>query len=97
MSNQSSRYAGRFLESGERPRYTYTYWVTGTGDFPYDMLRYDAAWPSAPDDAQKLGWSYADPNAPRDQHRRSVMLRSNSEPTIDRWASFTWSVSRDRP
>lgn len=86
------RYDIHNLEAGERPRFVYTYWVTGTGDFPYDMLRYDGAWPVSSDDSYKLGWSYADSG-----HRRSVMLRSNKEPTIARWSSFTWSVSRDKP
>jgi hypothetical protein len=60
------------------------------------MLRYDHAWPAGPDDARKLGWSYADPNAPREEHRRSIMLRSFNEPTIDRWSSFGWSVGTEK-
>jgi hypothetical protein len=61
-----------------------TFTVKGTGEFPFDMLRYDAAWPNASDDAAKMGargW-------------RSVRLttQQNGAPTAARWESFGWKV-----
>jgi len=78
------------LHTDMRPKKRYTYWVTGTREFPFDMLRYDSAWPADSQSASNLAWSYADLNVSRD--RRSVRLHSYREPTVDRWASFSWSV-----
>jgi hypothetical protein len=87
---------GRFneekLHTEMRPRKRYTYWVTGSGTFPFDMLRYDQAWPTDSESASNLSWSYSDRSASPDRHRRSVMLHSYREPTMDRWSSFGWSV-----
>jgi hypothetical protein len=65
----------------KRPRIIYEYWVTGKGEFPYDMLRYDRAWP-----VERVGEI-------EKRNMRSIMLRSYNEPTLARWASFLWSVS----
>ena len=56
----------------------YEYVVTGRGEFPVDMMRYDQAWP-------------LDPILSSDR-RRSITMRGLAEPTIARWASFGWSV-----
>ena len=78
------------LKTHERPAKIYDYFVSGRGSFPYDMLRYDAAWPATSEDAARMGVSIADREAYRKV--RSVRLRSYHEPTIDRWSSFVWSV-----
>lgn len=67
--------------------------VTGTGDFPVDMLRYDACYPRTTEDALKIlgGYTFAF------GERRTVELvrvsdsRSNGF-TPGRWASFGWRV-----
>ena len=79
------------LESHERPKHCFEYVVTGTGQFPYDMLRYDAAWPVSSQDAFNIGVGFHDPQEAY-RGRRSIKLRSYRQPTIDRWSSFTWSV-----
>ena len=66
-----------------RPAVMYTYWVTGKGPFPYDMLRYDQAWP-----LERVG------DLPRDGNR-SIKLCSYKRPTVERWLSFWWSVGLD--
>jgi len=79
------------LEPHERPRWVYEYYVTGTGEFPWDMLRYDACWPADSTEAYKMGvgfWGKDDAYS----RRRSIKLRSYRAPTVDRWSSFTWSV-----
>ena len=67
----------------------YTYTVTGTGNFPFDMLRYYRAWPRREAEIGKV------PFDPRhdDRENRSIDIRSNSSPTTARWRSFGWIVS----
>ena len=65
----------------------YTYYVTGRGQFPWDMLRYDSAWPATGDDAAKLHDSGS--------KIRSIRMLSYKEPTIERWFSFLWSVGTE--
>lgn len=64
----------------------YKYYVTGYGDFPMDMLRYDSCWPAGPTDVAKLGAEHKE---------RSVQLCSTQEPTLDRWTSFGWRVGTE--
>lgn len=79
------------LDTHERPKHTYEYYVTGSGEFPWDMLRYDACWPTDSIEAFKMGigfWGHDDEY----KKLRSIKMRSYREPTIGRWSSFTWSV-----
>lgn len=67
------------------------YIVTGSRDFPFDMLRYDACYPVATDDAMRLEFDAIDEDA---LQTRSVTLTSLvSSPTVGRWQSFGWQVS----
>lgn len=75
------------LQASERPKVMYEYVVTGWGSFPYDMLRYDAAWPATTDDASKI-----ERYTLGDGKHRSIKLYSYKPPTIERWSSFVWSV-----
>lgn len=62
--------------------------VCGSGDFPVDMLRYDACWPyNGEDSAAIQPIAYAGK-----KELRSVVLETNNPnaPTIARWNSFTW-------
>lgn len=72
-------------------RYEFT--VTGEGPFPADMLRYDACWPRTQDDVQA-----SFPGGPRHGVKlpRAVTLRGVKPPTVGRWESFGWKVSRQR-
>lgn len=80
------RYREYQLTHDSKPKFIYEYWASGTGEFPFDMLRYDQAWPVSSEDAYKLG-------VVEEPHKiRSIRLRSYRPPTIDRWSSFTWSV-----
>jgi len=84
------RWTEYVLVRDEQPKCLFEYWVTGSGQFPFDMLRYDAAWPVSSDDAVKLdrGAFVGD----RTRSLRSVKLHSYSRPEVDRWSSFGWSV-----
>jgi hypothetical protein len=79
------------LAAADRPRELYRYKVTGTGHFPIDMLRYDCAYPASQEAVSTIG-----ADRPRAQvlgaERRTVELRSHHRPTVDRWASFGWTV-----
>lgn len=77
--------------------------VTGTGQFPLDMLRYDACYPAGPDDVFKIGIDrFSDPDIDADGRpvARSVTLThvcppggSHWEPTDARWRSFGWEIT----
>lgn len=90
----SERYTEFRLEAHERPKTMYEYYVSGTGSFPFDMLRFDSCWPASGFDAAAMDdCSYA--KIDRRSGVRSIKLRSYRAPTIDRWSSFTWSVGRE--
>lgn len=62
--------------------------VTGSGLFPFDMLRYDTCWPHSQEDVSKI-------ENPGMMDKRTVKLvrvtkNKNALPTTDRWASFGW-------
>ena len=87
---ETYRYMEFPLQQSERPKRMYSYWVTGKCPFPYDMLRYDAAWPAG------NGSGLTSERYMTHDERiatYSVQLRSYREPTVDRWRSFGWSVS----
>lgn len=67
--------------------------VAGSGEFPFDMLRYDCAWPATSADANKVGMECRDVRA-RDSRRviNLLCLHSWRRPTIGRWESFGWRV-----
>jgi hypothetical protein len=85
-SKLQERWSEYYLVTSERPKTRYAYFVSGRGDFPFDMLRHDSCWPATGVDAARL--FYLDDR--RDV--RSVRMLSYSKPTIDRWSSFGWSV-----
>lgn len=65
------------------------YTVTGVLPFPVDMVRYDQAWPSSQDDADRVERSIKrEIDGPV-----SVRINSVRAPTIGRWASFGWEVT----
>lgn len=67
----------------------YEFKVEGTGNFPFDMLRYDQCWPKGSESASNLtllnpiGYTV----------KRQVTLTGIKFPTIDRWKSFGWQVT----
>jgi hypothetical protein len=76
------------LAAAERPKTRYDYYVTGRGDFPCDMLRYDACWPATGTDAAKMF-------LPSKNHR-SILMRSYKQPEIGRWSSFGWPAGTEK-
>lgn len=83
------RYVEQRLAADEKPKSYFRYWVTGRGEFPFDMLRYDSAWPYDGDAAVRMAGRG---DTVRGQPR-SVQLASYREPTVGRWSSFGWSMS----
>jgi hypothetical protein len=68
----------------------YTYEVMGLVSpmmtFPFDMLRYDCAWPADPEAVSAImGCVYME-----ERHTATIRLRSRQRPTVDRWRSFNW-------
>ena len=75
-----------------KPKASKTYqWflvVEGRGSFPFDMLRYDAAFPYEQEDAGKL-------EAHHNERRRVVLCRrgvNENSGTEGRWKSFGWPM-----
>lgn len=94
----TARFTEYRLDAGERPKARFVYFVSGRGEFPYDMLRYDRAAPYSTEDAVKLGSPYFTPENREELRKiRTVQLVSYQEPTVDRWSSFMWSVSSHDP
>lgn len=63
--------------------------VVGSGEFPYDMLRYDRCFPWLERSSHQLSYAH--------DERRVVRLESpNREPhwrpTVERWKSKLWDV-----
>ena len=74
--------------------YRTEFFVTGRGEFPYDMLRYDMCHPSGPDDAAAI-------SAPLEKDYmkwRQIRMVSYAAagPTVDRWRSFGWTCSPEK-
>ena len=71
--------------------------VTGLGQFPFDMLRYDGCYPSSEQEARKLQ-EYCNNLYTTERslgQRLTVELRTchQSAPTLGRWSSFLWRVT----
>ena len=65
--------------------------VTGTGEFPIDMLRHDSCYP----------FSEADSHLITKSDRRAIVLvrcSVNDGPaTVKRWESFGWAIIGEKP
>jgi hypothetical protein len=79
---------GSLTSLGKR-RNKMRFYVRGRGEFPFDMLRYDACYPADPDDSGKL---YGDWQT----EERTVCVRTIQRGfTPERWLSFGWSANHD--
>jgi hypothetical protein len=79
----------RKLAAPDRPREQYRYTVKGSGVFPWDMLRYDAAYPASQEAVNAMTAERRTTGAAV----RKVELRSYHAPTPARWESFGWVVA----
>jgi hypothetical protein len=95
MTLPKERFTKHVVSSDYRPKNSYTYWVTGRGHFPLDMLRYDACWPVSTTDALKIV-TERPKTVTEARAARSIEMCSYQEPTVDRWSSFGWSVGKQR-
>lgn len=93
-----------------RPR-RYVFSVTGSGEFPHDMLRYDQCQPFKPEDRRVVEARYGendealwDADTKRlkmntvrlvTEAEASDLVRSKLLPNHRRWESFTWKVSAE--
>lgn len=70
-------------------QFRYTFTVSGRGEFPWDMLRYDDAFPADAESAAAL----PRPPGTLKESRRQIRLATHRRggPTIARWQSFNWS------
>ncbi len=68
----------------------YEFTVEGYG-FPFDMLRYNRAWPAHEDETYQLGPHYPQRN------KITMVIHSLDFPAINRWESFGFKVRDVRP
>jgi hypothetical protein len=73
----------------------YIFNVTGSGQFPLDMLRYDSCYPATQTDVTKITDSIVDYRALGTRTVKVICRASRKgwEPAAVRWASFGWTVS----
>ena len=67
----------------------YNFTVTGTHEFPWDMLRYDRCWPHHETTITEMAPYH---RSSRYNEMRTVMLQGLREPTEARWSSFGWKI-----
>jgi hypothetical protein len=69
--------------------------VEGNGQFPFDMLRYDACYPAKSADVIAVH-----PSGRRDgkimETRQATLKSLSGPPTVDRWKSYGWIVTEER-
>ena len=69
-----------------------TYTVSGRGEFPLDMLRYDeCGFATQADRAAALGELVPSTHVPG-QRNIDMVSESGRRPTVARWESFGWKV-----
>jgi len=74
-------------------RATVTYFrVRGRFEFPWDMLRYDMAWPVDSDDLRLILRRVGDPGGLLMYVVIKLGCVQVNGPTVKRWESFNWSV-----
>ena len=67
--------------------------VEGSGDFPFDMLRYDSCWPVREGtDTGSLAITYGRPLPMRRIRLARYVFHRQEVPTSGRWKSFLWRV-----
>jgi len=59
--------------------------ISGRGNFPLDMLRYDCCYPSSPQDVSKIEG--------REPREITLIAANPFAPTKGRWASFGWTAT----
>lgn len=61
--------------------------VTGSGEFPFDMLRYDRCWPATEADSYRIRGAGG-----RDMRTVTLATIRNADrqPMFGRWKSFGW-------
>ena len=67
--------------------YPITFQVRGSGEFPFDMLRYDQCWPAKEEDSYRMGYPEY-----RTVTLKKVTSKDMKATTDDRWKSFCWEV-----
>lgn len=71
-------------------RYAQTFEVEGSGEFPWDMLRYDGCFPAREEDSHTM----AAARAPGTRTVRLVRYTPTDRPPTDsRWRSLGWDVN----
>jgi hypothetical protein len=90
MTKLTTRQRDKLIEAAQT---AIEFTVLGTGEFPFDMLRHDRAWPATESDARKLeSPGYGREAINYRNVERAIKLRGLVGPTVARWASFGWTA-----
>lgn len=84
MPKLTTKQKDRLIESAQN---AIEFTVSGRGEFPFDMLRYDHCWPANEAQSGKLTRT----TGPLES-AREITLRGLTGPTAARWRSFNWEV-----
>lgn len=83
---------------GTPRRMSYVASFEGTGNIPFDMLRFDACWPLTQESVRKTLARRGDLGkrtmGHTDERPRRVAFASHLGFTPERWASFGWTICR---
>ena len=66
-------------------KFRYSYTVSGSGRFPFDMLRHSQAWPDYESESPLLDSEH--------HELRAIQMASHTDPVAARWESFGWRVT----
>lgn len=72
--------------------YTHEATVSGSGEFPFDMLRYDACFPATEAETGRMM-----ERGVRDVRVRAMSTNKHAPWTTPRWESFGWRVTTVHP
>jgi hypothetical protein len=84
MTKLTTRQADKLIEAAQN---AVTFQVTGKGQFPIDMLRYDLCWPATGSDSTDIEHSH-----PSSTILHRIDLKGLKLPTAARWESFGWKL-----
>jgi hypothetical protein len=89
MTKLTQRQQDKLIEAAQN---AIAFAVVGSGEFPFDMLRYDKCWPASQADSGRM----PDPALVGVLGRqRRIEMHGLVKPTAGRWRSFGWTVIED--
>lgn len=80
------------MSTRKQKHHVMSFTVEGRGPFPFDMLRYDRAWPADQMSVTKLATLAQEFGYRRVELVRAYPVGGDPNPAFERWASYGWRV-----